>query len=104
MPKSELYILVALATKEQHGYEIMQYVQTISHSTVTLGPGTLYTALKRLLDNGYIADAGEREESDKRERKYYKLTAKGRKALGAELSAINALLALPAVKQVLKTV
>ena len=87
IPRSELYILIALAAQEQHGYDIMQYVRSASQEKVRLSPGTLYVAIKRLLDDGLIADAGKREEKDRRVRKYYKLTGKGKKILGRSWQA-----------------
>ena len=65
------HILLALADGELHGYAIMKGVTARSEGTVRLGPGTLYGALKRLLEDGLVEEAGERadpEQSDERRR------------------------------------
>src|SRR5258705_20464 len=66
------YILLALATKERHGYEIMKQVENDSKSKVKLGPGTLYGAIKRMLEEKLIVEL----DTTHSRRKYYKLTVK----------------------------
>lgn len=79
---AEFHILLALAEVDRHGYAIMQEVASDSHGTVQLGPGTLYGAIKRLLDYGYIREVESRVEPDLDDarRKYYRLTTSGRTA------------------------
>lgn len=81
------YILVALATGEKHGYQIMKAVRQDSNGSVKMGNGTLYGSLKRMLADGLITDAGDRTESDGDDtrRKYYRLTALGQDAVRAEI-------------------
>ena len=67
------HILLALLEGERHGYAIMQAVERITDGAVAMGPGTLYGALKRLLDAGLVEEAGERSEGHER-RRYYRLT------------------------------
>ncbi len=55
-------ILLALVDGERHGYAIMKEVATRSGGTVRLGPGTLYGALKRLLEAGLVEEGGERAD------------------------------------------
>jgi DNA-binding PadR family transcriptional regulator len=55
-----------------------------------MGPGTLYDNLQRLMDRGWIADAGDRDEEDGR-RKYYRLTSDGRNAIRAEIDRLEKL-------------
>ena len=81
LSQSEFYILLSLAIKERHGYEIMKQVEQDSHGRVTLGPGTLYGAIKRMLQSQLI----EESPGDHPRRKYYRLTEQGRKALSYEL-------------------
>lgn len=81
LSQSEFYILLSLAIKSRHGYEIMKQVEEDSGSKVILGPGTLYGAIKRMLQSGLIEEA----PGDNSRRKYYALTRKGRKSLSAEL-------------------
>ena len=68
------YILLSLATKERHGYDIMKQVEEDSNSKVKLGPGTLYGAIKRMLEDKLIIEI----DTSHSRRKYYKLTEKGR--------------------------
>ena len=78
------YILLALATKERHGYDIMKQVEADSQKKIKLGPGTLYGAIKRMLEL-----LSEVDSSDTR-RKYYKLTEKGRTIFSQELQRYTA--------------
>jgi DNA-binding PadR family transcriptional regulator len=83
-----LFILITLAVKDRHGYEIMKQVKKDSDGKVSVGPGTLYGAIKRMLRDGWIMEAGERDR-----RKYYSLTKIGRKNLSAELQRYEETLA-----------
>jgi DNA-binding PadR family transcriptional regulator len=80
------HILVCLVGGEQHGYGIMQDVLERSGGKVRLWPATLYGSLKRLIEQGLIAESGERPapELDDARRRYYKLTSLGRQVLDLE--------------------
>lgn len=77
------FILTALATGPAHGYGILQSVEEMSGGRVRLRAGTLYGALARLEGEGYVAFDGEATEGGP-PRRYYKLTADGRRLLQAE--------------------
>ena len=84
---STFYILLSLLDGPKHGYAIMKDVRLISEQRVVLSAGTLYGALKRLLDLGWV----ERTipaviDEDERDRKEYRLTEVGRKMLEMEVS------------------
>jgi DNA-binding PadR family transcriptional regulator len=79
------HILLALAKGDKHGYAIMKEVMQDSGGKVRMGNGTLYGSLKRMLSDGLIAEAGDRTGDDETRRKFYKLTARGRQALSAEV-------------------
>lgn len=81
LSQSEFYILLSLAIKERHGYEIMKQVEQDSGRKVLLGPGTLYGSIKRML----LSELIEEVAGDNPRRKYYTLTDKGRKSLSFEL-------------------
>jgi DNA-binding PadR family transcriptional regulator len=81
LSQSEFYILLSLAIKSRHGYEIMQQVEQDSGRKVFLGPGTLYGSIKRMLQSGLIEEAA----GDSPRRKFYALTAQGRSLLSSEL-------------------
>ena len=78
--------MLALSEGERHGYAIMQSVAEETGGAFTMGPGTLYGSIKRMIDAGLIAEAGERQDpamNDER-RRYYRITASGTKAATAE--------------------
>jgi DNA-binding PadR family transcriptional regulator len=81
------YILLALAGGDKHGYQIMKQVKQDSQSQVKMGTGTLYGSLKRMLGDGLIEEAGDRPDPalDDERRRYYRLTAVGRRAFTTEL-------------------
>src|ERR1051326_6805467 len=80
------HILVTLADGESHGYAIMQEVMRRSGGIVRLGPGTLYGAISRLLEDAIIEESEERPdpEMDDTRRRYYRLTNFGGRVLAAE--------------------
>src|SRR6476469_3341936 len=85
-------ILLALVDAERHGYAIMKDVAERTAGAVHLGPGTLYGALKRLLDAGMVKEGGERpdpELGDER-RRYYRLTPFGLQVARAEARRLDA--------------
>jgi len=81
------HILLALSNGERHGYGIMKQVEADSQGKVSMGPGTLYGSLKRMLDAGLVQESDKRidPEMDHERRIYYQLTGEGAKALEAEL-------------------
>ncbi|MCW5716035.1 MAG: PadR family transcriptional regulator [Bauldia sp.] len=79
------HILLALAKREQHGYEIMKEVRRDSGDRIRMGNGTLYGSIKRMLADGLIEDAGERPEGGDERRKYYRITSRGQAALTTEI-------------------
>src|SRR5690349_16833531 len=76
------YILLSLSIKSKHGYEIMKQVSLDSNGKVNLGPGTLYGAIKKMLEEGLIK---ELKTKNTQRRRYYSITAKGTKILNLEL-------------------
>lgn len=80
------HVLLSLAAQEQHGYGIMQEVLERTDGKVRLWPATLYGTLKRLIDEGLIAESDERPvaELDDARRRYYRLTRLGKHVLAAE--------------------
>jgi DNA-binding PadR family transcriptional regulator len=81
------HILLALSSGERHGYGIMKQVEADSQGKVTMGPGTLYGSLKRMLDAGLVTESDKRvdPEMDDQRRIYYQITGAGAEALAAEL-------------------
>jgi DNA-binding PadR family transcriptional regulator len=86
------HILLALADGESHGYGIMQEVERLTDGQVRLGPGTLYRSLQRMLVEGLIEELDESPDSEGDERRrYYRLTALGRRVAQAEALRLAAL-------------
>lgn len=81
------HILLALSGGERHGYGIMKQVELDSLNKVTMGPGTLYGSLKRMLDAGLVRESDPRvdPEMDDQRRIYYQITGIGAQAQAAEL-------------------
>ena len=96
-----LHILLALSTRERHGYGIMKEVESDSHGKVKMGPGTLYGSIGRMIEAGLIRESDKRvdPEVDDERRVYYKITGPGREALAAELQRYRELVAVAKRKQ-----
>jgi DNA-binding PadR family transcriptional regulator len=84
------YILLSLAMKERHGYEIMKQVEQDSDGKIKLGPGTLYGAIKRMLEEKLIIELNTSHSR----RRYYQLTEKGRAIFNSEVQRYNQAIAL----------
>jgi DNA-binding PadR family transcriptional regulator len=82
MLEPTLLVLASLAEGDKHGYAMMQDIQAFAG--VRLGPGTLYGAITRLEERGWIRGL----ESDDR-RRPYRLTAEGKKHLREELALLH---------------
>lgn len=93
-----LHILLALSTRERHGYGIMKQVEADSGGKVKMGPGTLYGSIGRMIEAGLIRESAKRvdPEMDDERRIYYKITSKGQTALEAELQRYRGVLAVAA--------
>ena len=100
LPLSEpvLLILLSLAGQPQHGYAILKDVEGMSNGRVSLSTGTLYGALRRLLDDKWIERIEEKESS--RGRQSYRLTPRGRKNLQFEVVRMRQLTWLASLRVV----
>jgi DNA-binding PadR family transcriptional regulator len=99
MPRTDLgtsvfHILVALAGQDRHGYSIMQDVAARTDGAIRLSPGTLYGAIRRLLEEGLIQELDERPDPDHDDerRRYYRLTSAGFSVARAEADRLERLL------------
>jgi DNA-binding PadR family transcriptional regulator len=101
------HILLALAEGERHGYAIMQSVAEETGSTFTMGPGTLYGSIKRMIDAGLIEETGERSdpampgEGSTERRRYYRITSQGTHAAIAESKRLEMLVRMARGKSLL---
>lgn len=96
------HVLLALTDGERHGYGIILEVAARTGGAVRLRTGTLYTIVKRLLDDGLISEVDERPaRGDDERRRYYVLSPRGRAVLKAEAQRLDRLVALAREKRVL---
>jgi DNA-binding PadR family transcriptional regulator len=87
-------LLVALGGGDQHGYALLREVDERSGGRLRPGTGSLYAALQRLMDEGLIIESPRRPaEADDARRKYYRITASGRRAVADEAVRMETLLA-----------
>lgn len=91
-----LLILLSLAGQPQHGYAILKDVERMSSGRVVLSTGTLYGALRRLLDDDWIERFEEKESS--RGRQAYRLTPQGRRNLQLEIDRMRHLTRLGSLR------
>ena len=103
LPVAHLHILLALATGDKHGYAIMQEVEVLTDGAVTMGPGTLYGAVKKMLKAGLVDESDERPdpELDDQRRRYYRITGLGGRVLDAEVARMEKLARTARVRQAL---
>lgn len=97
------HILLALTDSEKHGYAIMREVEQVTEGRKSMGPGTLYGAIKRLLKTGFIIETKERPDPalDNSLRRYYELTDFGRKILTAEAERLSQLVQIARQKELI---
>lgn len=96
----DFVLLLALLDGEQHGYALAQAIAERTDGLVQLAPGNLYRVIRRLEDDGLIAESGRRPapELDDERRRYYRITALGNHVAAAEARRLKALLATPALR------
>ena len=82
-------ILASLADRPRHGYALMKNIEEISEGRVRLSTGTLYGAIRRLLEDGWIERFAQKDTS--RDKQAYRLTAVGRGRLKAEVTRMKQL-------------
>jgi DNA-binding PadR family transcriptional regulator len=93
LPTAVFHILIALADRDRHGYSIMQDVAARTGGAVQLSAGTLYSSIRRMLEQGLIEEltkSPDPSSTDER-RRYYRLARFGRRVAAAEVSRLDAL-------------
>lgn len=98
-----LQILLALADRDRHGLGIADEIEATTGGKMVLGPGTLYGAMKRLLELGLIdepADTPKGDSPDPR-RRYYRITPLGSRALEIEARALTSVVNVARAKRVI---
>ena len=103
LPSAAFQILLALAEEDQHGYGIMRQVKEQTGGSMRLGPGTLYSSIQALLEEGLIAEveAKQADAADSR-RRVYRLTKGGHKLACAEAERLAGVLRVARARRVLR--
>ncbi len=90
LTETALEILLALARGDKHGYSILQDVEERGSMRSPLHPGTLYRALARMLDDGFIEERiPRRNASEDARRRYYRITGLGRNVAAADVRRLE---------------
>jgi DNA-binding PadR family transcriptional regulator len=93
-------ILLSLVDEPRHGYGIMQDVE--ARAGTALGASTLYSAVKRVMEWGWIEEVEAPDVETDPRRRYYDLTAEGRRVVRAEARRLEALVSHARAKNVLR--
>ena len=96
MSETQFLIMCGLISPA-HGYGIMQTIDHLTGGAVSVGPGTMYGTLKKLLRNGLISQMGSYEARERRI--IYALTKRGREALEREIERLELLAAIGKAKR-----
>jgi DNA-binding PadR family transcriptional regulator len=103
LPSAAFQILLALAGEDLHGYAIMRQVEDQTGGRVRLGPGTLYSSIQTLLEEGMIEEAeGSVDDAGDERRRYYRLTTAGRKAARYEADRMAGLLRVARARRIFR--
>jgi DNA-binding PadR family transcriptional regulator len=104
LPSAAFQILLSLADGDLHGYGIMRQVAEQTSGSIRLGPGTLYSSIQSLLEEKLIEEADLREDAKlgQERRRYYRLTAAGRKLACSEAERLAGILRVARAKRIWK--
>ena len=104
LPSAAFQILLALAGEDLHGYGIMRQVEEQTEGRMRMGPGTLYGSIQTLVEAELIeeVDLREYERVGRERRRYYRLTAAGRKLARSEADRLADLLRVARAKKILR--
>ena len=95
----DMLVLRTLALGPMHGYGIAQHIKTVSRDVLQVDEGSLYPALQRMRQRGWLAAEWGQTPNNQRAR-YYTITAKGRKQLGQEEAGFGEVIA--AIQRVMR--
>jgi DNA-binding PadR family transcriptional regulator len=99
-----LHALVALADGDKHGYAILKEIVRRTDGAVRLSAGTLYALIKRATADGLIVEIDERPDPalDDERRRYYRLTAFGRRVAAAEIERLESIIEMARAKNLVR--
>ncbi len=95
----DMLILRSLSAQSMHGYGIAQHLQRLSQDVIQVEEGSLYPALQRMRQKGWVRAEWRQTPNNQRAR-YYDITALGRRQLGAQTDGFTELMA--AVRRVMQ--
>ena len=97
------HVLIALADGEKHGYAIIKEVARRTDGAIRLSAGTLYTLIRRFVQEGVVAEADERPDPalDDERRRYYRVTDFGREVARAEAARMETTLSMARAKKLI---
>jgi DNA-binding PadR family transcriptional regulator len=101
LPSAAFQILLALAGEDLHGYAIMRQVEEQTSGRVRLGPGTLYSSIQTLLEEGLIEEVDGAGSADER-RRCYRLSTSGRKVARSEADRMADLLRVARARRIFR--
>jgi DNA-binding PadR family transcriptional regulator len=104
LPAAAFQIMLSLADGDLHGYAIMRQVEEQTGGRLRLGPGTLYGSIQALLEGKLIEEVYRPEENEDRQerRRYYRLTANGRKVARSEAEKMADVLRVARARKILR--
>jgi DNA-binding PadR family transcriptional regulator len=104
LPSTAFQILLALADEDLHGYGIMRQVADQTGGRMRVGPGTLYSSIRSLLEEKLIEEVDLREDVrlGPERRRYYRLTSAGRELARSEAERLADLLRAARVKKIFR--
>lgn len=94
------HMLVSLMEGERHGYALKREILQRTEKRINLGSGALYGAINKMLEQGLIVESDERPDPhlDDERRRYYRITALGRRVLQAEAARLRELVQLAQIR------
>jgi DNA-binding PadR family transcriptional regulator len=104
LPVAAFQIMLALADGDLHGYAIMRQIEEQTGGRLRLGPGTLYGSIQTLLEGKLIEEVDRPEiiEGHSERRRYYRLTAAGRKLARSEAEKMASVLRVARARKILR--
>ena len=104
LPSTAFQILLSLADSDLHGYGIMRQVEEQTNGRMRLGPGTLYSSIQALLEEGLIEEVAQNNggpDANSR-RRYYRLSSSGRKLARSEAERLADLLRVARTRKIFR--
>lgn len=101
LPHLPLHILLALAGETMHGWAVIKRIDEMTEGVTCPSTGSLYLAMGRLVERGLIEEVDPPSDDVDARRKYYRLTALGRRVLGAESERLAGLVDIARASDVL---